>query len=212
MCLERRERNGASYEGYITKNMLKSIIKEISYIIGDKELGEEIISIIESFYDKLGGIIKSKYMSEDNNYKIYSNEVINTLKDDILLLFNSLSNFRKELSFYQNSVDLIHLKRLLNKYTNILYDMIGEGSKHIYCFHFQPNSKGLVSIRYERKDILELSSSLFANKKYGKVFTDSNMTVDNDDYKAFIESLGLDKIDDVEIVKEYPLGITKIKK
>ncbi len=207
-----KEKVRSSYEGYITKNMLKSIIKEISYIIGDKELGEEIISIIESFYDKLGGIIKSKYMSEDNNYKIYSNEVINTLKDDILLLFNSLSNFRKELSFYQNSVDLIHLKRLLNKYTNILYDMIGEGSKHIYCFHFQPNSKGLVSIRYERKDILELSSSLFANKKYGKVFTDSNMTVDNDDYKAFIESLGLDKIDDVEIVKEYPLGITKIKK
>ena len=206
-----KEKVRSSYEGYITKNMLKSIINEISYIIGDKELGEGIVKIIETFYDKLGTLIKSKYMSGDNNYKIYSNEVINTLKDDILLLFNSLSNFRKELSFYQNSVDLIHLKRLLNKYTNILYDMIGEGSKHIYCFHFQPNSKGLVSIRYERKDILELSSSLFANKKYGKVFTDSNMTVDNDDYKAFIESLGLDKIDDVEIVKEYPLGITKIK-
>ena len=206
-----KEKVSNSYEGYITKNMLKSIIKEISYIIGDKELGEEIVNIIESFYDKLGTLIKSKYMSEDNNCKIYSKEVINTLKDDILLLFNSLSNFRKELSFYQNSVDLIHLKRLLNKYTNILYDMIGKGSKHIYYFHFQPNSKGLVSIRYERKNILELSSSLFANKKYGKVFTDSNI-VGNDDYKAFIESLGLDKIDDVEIVKEYPLGITKIKK
>ena len=39
----------------------------------------------------------------------------------------------------------------------------------------------------------------------GKVFTDSNMIVDNDDYKAFIESLGLDKIDNIEIVKEYSL-------
>ncbi len=208
--LKEKVRN--SYEGYITKNMLKSIIKEISYIIGDKELGEEIISIIESLYDKLGALIKSKYMSEDNNYKIYSNEVINTLKDDILLLFNSLSNFRKELSFYQNSVDLIHLKRLLNKYTNILYDMIGKGSKHIYYFHFQPNSKNSISIKYGRKDICSLTASLFANNKYGKVFTDSNMIVDNDDYKAFIESLGLDKIDDIEIVKEYSLDKSKLKK
>ena len=107
-----KEKVSNSYEGYITKNMLKSIINEISYIIGDKELGEEIVNIIESFYDKLGTLIKSKYMSEDNNCKIYSKEVINTLKDDILLLFNSLSNFRKELGFYQNSGDLIYLKKL----------------------------------------------------------------------------------------------------
>lgn len=203
-----KEKVSNSYEGYITKNMLKSIINEISYIIGDKELGEEIISIIESLYDKLGGIIKSKYMSDDNNCKIYSKEVINTLKDDILLLFNSLSNFRKELSFYQNSGDLIYLKKLLKKYTNILYDMVGKGSKHIYYFHFQPNSKNSISIKYGRKDIYSLSASLFANKKYGKVFTDSNI-VGNDDYKVFIESLGLDKIDDIEIVKEYPLGRVK---
>lgn len=203
-----KEKVRSSYEGYITKNMLKSIIKEISYIIGDKELGEEIVNIIESFYDKLGTLIKSKYMSEDNNYKIYSNEVINTLKDDILLLFNSLSNFRKELSFYQNSGDLIYLKKLLKKYTNILYDMIGKGSKHIYYFHFQPNSKNSISIKYGRKDIYSLSASLFANNKYGKVFTDSNI-VGNDDYKAFIESLGLDKIDNIEIVKEYSLGRVK---
>ena len=203
-----KEKVSNSYEGYITKNMLKSIINEISYIIGDKELGEEIISIIESLYDKLGGIIKSKYMSDDNNCKIYSKEVINTLKDDILLLFNSLSNFRKELGFYQNNGELIYLKKLLKKYTNILYDMVGKGSKHIYYFHFQPNSKNSISIKYGRKDIYSLSASLFANKKYGKVFTDSNI-VGNDDYKVFIESLGLDKIDDIEIVKEYPLGRVK---
>ena len=206
-----KEKVSNSYEGYITKNMLKSIIKEISYIIGDKELGEEIINIIESFYDKLCTLIKSKYMSDDNNCKIYSKEVINTLKDDILLLFNSLSNFRKELGFYQNSGDLIYLKKLLKKYTNILYDMVGKGSKHIYYFHFQPNSKNSISIKYGRKDIYSLSASLFANNKYGKVFTDSNMIVDNDDYKAFIESLGLDKIDNIEIVKEYPLGKSKVK-
>ena len=111
--LKEKVRN--AYEGYITKSMLKSIIKETSYIIGDKELGKEIINIIESFYDKLDGLIKNKYMSECNN------EVINTLKDDILLLFNSLCNFRKELGFYQNSDNLIHLKSILKKYTNILY-------------------------------------------------------------------------------------------
>lgn len=200
--LKEKVRN--AYEGYITKSMLKSIIKETSYIIGDKELGKEIINIIESFYDKLDGLIKNKYMSECNN------EVINTLKDDILLLFNSLCNFRKELGFYQNSDNLIHLKSILKKYTNILYDMIGKESKHIYYFYFQPNSRGHVSIRYDRRDILELSSSLFNNNDYGKVFTDSNMIVDNDDYKAFLESLGLDRIDDGEIVKEYSLG--RIKK
>ena len=199
-----KEKVSNSYEGYITKNMLKSIINEISYIIGDKELGEGIVKIIETFYDKLGTLIKSKYMSGDNNYKIYSKEVINTLKDDILLLFNSLSNFRKELGFYQNSDDLIYLKKLLKKYTNILYDMIGKGSKHIYYFHFQPNRKNSISIKYGRKDICSLIASLFANNKYGKVFTDSNI-VCNDDYKTFIESLGLDKIDDIEIVKEYSL-------
>ena len=89
--------------------------------------------------------------------------------------------------------------------------MVGKGSKHIYYFHFQPNSKNSISIKYGRKDIYSLSASLFANNKYGKVFTDSNMIVDNDDYKAFIESLGLDKIDNIEIVKEYPLGKSKVK-
>ena len=206
-----KEKVSNSYEGYITKNMLKSIINEISYIIGDKELGEEIVNIIETFYDKLGTLIKSKYMSGDNNYKIYSKEVINTLKEDILLLFNSLSNFRKELGFYQKSDDLTYLKKLLKKYTNILYDMIGKGSKHIYYFHFQPNSKNSISIKYGRKDICSLTASLFANNKYGKVFTDSNI-VGNDDYKTFIESLGLDKIDDMEIVKEYSLDKSKVKK
>ena len=90
--------------------------------------------------------------------------------------------------------------------------MIGKGSKHIYYFHFQPNSKNSISIKYGRKDICSLTASLFANNKYGKVFTDSNMIVDNDDYKAFIESLGLDKIDDIEIVKEYSLDKSKVKK
>ena len=89
--------------------------------------------------------------------------------------------------------------------------MIGKGSKHIYYFHFQPNSKNSISIKYGRKDIYSLSASLFANNKYGKVFTDPNI-VGNDDYKTFIESLGLDKIDDIEIVKEYSLGKTKLKK
>lgn len=206
-----KEKVSNSYEGYITKNMLKSITNEISYIIGDKELGEEIVNIIETFYDKLGTLIKRRYMSDDNNCKIYSKEVINTLKEDILLLFNSLSNFRKELGFYQKSDDLIYLKKLLKKYTNIFYDMIGKGSKHIYYFHFQPNSKNSISIKYGRKDMSELSSSLFVNKKYGKVFTDSNI-VDSDDYNTFIESLGLDKINDMEIVREYPLGKSRVKK
>ncbi len=206
-----KEKVSNSYEGYITKNMLKSIINEISYIIGDKELGEGIVNIIETFYDKLGTLIKSKYMSGDNNYKIYSKEVINTLKEDILLLFNSLSNFRKELGFYKRSDDLTYLKKLLKKYTNILYDMIGKGSKHIYYFHFQPNSKNSISVKYGRKDICSLSASLFANNKYGKVFTDSDI-VGNDDYNTFIGSLGLDKIDNIEIVKEYSLDKSKVKK
>lgn len=89
--------------------------------------------------------------------------------------------------------------------------MIGKGSKHIYYFHFQPNSKNSISIKYGRKDIYSLSASLFANNKYGKVFTDSNI-VGNDDYNTFIESLGLDKIDDMEMVREYPLGKSRVKK
>lgn len=206
------EKVSSSYEGYITKNMLKSIISEICYIIGNKELGEEIVNIIEMFYDKLGNLIKSKYIKDDGNYKIYSKEVINSLKDDVLSLFNNLSDFRKKLGFYQDNKELICLKAVLKKYTNILYDMIGKESKHRYYFHFQLNSKNSISIKYGRKDILELSSSLFNNKDYGKVFTDSNMIVDNDDYKSFIEKLGLDKIDDIEIAKEYSLRTVKVKK
>ena len=114
--------------------------------------------------------------------------------------------------FYHYYKELICLKAVLKKYTNILYDMIGKESKHRYYFHFQPNSKNSISIKYGRKDILELSSFLFNNKDYGKVFTDSNMIVDNDDYKSFIEKLGLDKIDDIEIAKEYSLRTIKVKK
>ena len=202
-----------SYQGSITKKMLESLINEISYIIGNKELGDDVINSINNFYQKLANVIKNEYENNRKDYKTDSEVIIDTLKDDILVLFNSLSNFSKSIKLYQSTYsELIYLIRKLKSYNNVLYDMIGKRSKHRYSFYFQPNSKGLVSIKYERKDILELSSFLFENKKYGKVFTDSNIIVDNDDYKHFIESLGLDKIDDIEIVKEYSLGGSKIKK
>lgn len=202
----------SSYQGIISKKMLESLIQGASYIIGNKELKTDSIKVINTFYEKLSSIIKSEYSKNKDSNLIDNKNVIEMLKDDILILLNTLSNFRKSVKFYQSKyTELIYLRKKLNDYVNILDDMIGYGSKHRYTFYFQSNSRGLVSIKYERKDILGLSSSLLADKKYGKVFVDSNI-VGNDDYNTFIESLGLDKIDDIEIFKEYSLGKSKIKK
>ena len=87
---------------------------------------------------------------------------------------------------------------------NVFKDLISDNSENIYWVSFLPNTRDHITLDYVRKAIYKEASRLLSNNKYGKVFTSATMTTVDGDYNYFVNNLGLNIINGVPIIKEYP--------
>ena len=212
--LEDKIRN--SYKNSISKNYLETLILKINFAISDDDslYTYEDNPIIESL-NKLFRMIstKAKYKYRKNakeNIEVFDEETSGF--DMSLALKEEISNFISKIdSFISEASNYMYLdKRLLSSINtlkdciNVFNDLISDNSKNIYWVSFLPNTKSHITLEYVRKDIYKESSRLLSNNNYGKVFTSATMTTLKDDYNYFVNNLGLNRINGIPIIKEYP--------
>ena len=212
--LEDKVRN--SYKNSISKSYLEALILKIDFMISEDESLDtyEDNLIIESL-NKVFRMIstKAKYKYRKNakeNIEVFDEETSGF--DLSLPLKEEINKLNKMLArFIDNAINYKYLdKRLiasintLKSYANVFKDLVSDNSNNIYWVSFLPNTKDHITLEYVRKDIYKEASRLLSNNTYGKVFTSATMTTGNGDYSYFANNLGLDRINGIPIIKEYP--------
>ena len=209
--LEAKIRN--SYQGKIDKDKLEALILKISFIINEDIETYQDSSIITSL-NKVFRMIstKAKYKYNKNakeNIEFFDEEtsgfdLSNKLKEEIASLINYLEELINEVNCYQYLDNrLLNYLSKLKEYKNIFNDLIDSKSKNIYWVTFIPNTKNHIVLEYVRKDIYKESAKLLSSKNYGKVFTSATMTTSGD-YNYFVNNLGLNEINGISLLKEFP--------
>ena len=206
-----------SYKKTLSKKDLEFLIMTIHSLIDEPfSNGYEGLPIIDSLnniFRKISTKAKYKYRKNSKEYierfdeETTGFDISLSLKEDIKNFIGELEAFIKEADYYNYKYldrKLIKYISELKEYANLFTDLISNNSKNIYWVSFLANTKEHVNIEYVRKDIISESLKLFGNTEYPKVFTSATMTTGTDDYTYFAQSLGLDKINGVPVVKEYP--------
>ena len=212
--LEEKIRN--SYKNSISKSKLEALILKINFMISDDESldGYENNPIIESL-NKVFRMIstKAKYKYRKNakaNIEVFDEEtsgfdISSSLKEEIVNLINRLENLIKESSNYKYlDKRLISTINILKDYIKVFKDLISDNSENIYWASFLPNTKSHITLEYVKKDIYKQAARLLSNNNYAKVFTSATMTTGDGDYNYFANNLGLNIINGVPIIREYP--------
>ena len=212
--LEEKIRN--SYKNSISKSKLEALILKIEFMISDDDSldGYENNPIIEAL-NKVFRMIstKAKYKYRKNakeNIDVFDEEtsgfdVSSSLKEEIVNLTSRLDSLISEASNYKYlDKRLIGTINALKDNVNIFKDLISDNSENIYWVSFLPNTKDHITLDYVRKAIYKEASKLLSNNNYGKVFTSATMTTGDGDYNYFANNLGLNRINGVPIIKEYP--------
>ena len=176
--------------------------------------GYENNPIIESL-NKVFRMIstKAKYKYRKNakeNIEVFDEEtsgfdISSSLKEEIVNLINRLENLIKESSNYKYlDKRLISTINILKDYIKVFKDLISDNSENIYWASFLPNTKSHITLEYVKKDIYKQAARLLSNNNYAKVFTSATMTTGDGDYNYFANNLGLNIINGVPIIREYP--------
>lgn len=204
------------YKKSISKSKLETLIIKINLMISDDDSldGYENNPIIESL-NKVFRMIstKAKYKYRKNakeNIDVFDEEtsgfdVSSSLKEEIVNLTSRLDNLIKEANNYKYlDKRLIGSINTLKDYVSVFKDLISDNSENIYWVSFLPNTKDHITLEYVRKDIYKEAAKLLSNNNYGKVFTSATITTGEGDYNYFANNLGLNRINGVPIIKEYP--------
>ena len=212
--LEDKVRN--SYKNSISKSYLEALILKIDFMISEDESLDtyEDNLIIESL-NKVFRMIstKAKYKYRKNakeNIEVFDEETSGfdlslPLKEEIIKLNKMLARFINNATNYKYlDKRLIASINTLKSYASVFKDLVSDNSKNIYWVSFLPNTKDHITLEYVRKDIYKEASRLLGNNTYGKVFTSATMTTGSGDYSYFANNLGLDRINGIPIIKEFP--------
>ena len=212
--LEEKIRN--SYKNSISKSKLEALILKIEFLISadDSLDGYENNPILESL-NKVFRMIstKAKYKYRKNakeNIDVFDEETCGfdisySLKEEISNLISRLDSLIVDASNYKYlDKRFIGSINILKDYVNVFKDLISDNSENIYWVSFLPNTRDHITLDYVRKAIYKEASRLLSNNKYGKVFTSATMTTVDGDYNYFVNNLGLNIINGVPIIKEYP--------
>lgn len=209
--LEDKIRN--SYKESINKEKLESLILRINFMIDDDINTHQKVAAVTSL-NKVFRMIstKAKYKYRKNaktfvevlDEETSGFDISLKLKDEITNLIKELDHFINEASKY-NYCDrkLITYISKLKDYNNIFKDLISDESKNIYWVSFLSGTREHITLEYVKKDIYKEAVKLLSNHNYGKVFTSATMTT-NGNYNYFANSLGLNEINGIPVVKEFP--------
>ena len=212
--LEEKIRN--SYKNSISKSKLEALILKIEFLISadDSLDGYENNPILESLnkvFRMISTIAKYKYRKNaKENIDVFDEETCGfdisySLKEEISNLISRLDSLIVEASNYKYlDKRFIGSINILKYYVNVFKDLISDNSENIYWVSFLPNTRDHITLDYVRKAIYKEASRLLSNSKYGKVFTSATMTTVDGDYNYFVNNLGLNRINGVPIIKEYP--------
>lgn len=209
--LEDKIRN--SYQGSISKNKLEALIINISCMINDDlDFYEDnpIITSLNNVFRLISLNAKNKYRrNAKEDIEVFDEEISGfdisfKLKEAIIDLDNKLETLIIEASNYRYlDKKIINYINILKNYVNIFRDLIKNNSDNIYWVSFISNTNEHVSLEYVRKDIAKEASRLLSNNNYGKVFTSATITT-NGNYNFFADSLNLNEIKGIPLIKEFP--------
>ena len=205
-----------SYKNSISKSKLEALILKIEFMINaDDELEGYLNNPIVESLNKVFRMIstKAKYKYRKNakeNIEVFDEEtsgfdLSSSLKKEIANLTSKLDSLINEANNYKYlDKRLIGSINILKDYVSVFKDLISDDSENIYWVRFISNTKDHITLEYVRKAIYEESSRLLSNNNYGKVFTSATMTTGDGDYNYFVNNLGINRINGVPIIKEYP--------
>ena len=212
--LEDKMRN--SYKNSISKSKLEALILKIDFMISDDDNLEEyennpIIETLNRVFRMISTKAKYKYRKNaKEDIAIFDEEtsgfdITLSLKEEIIKLNEKLDNFIYDASHYKYlDKRLIGSINTLKSYASVFKDLISDNPQNIYWVSFLANTKDHINLEYVRKDIHKEAARLLSNNNYGKVFTSATMTTGSSDYSYFVNNLGLDRINGIPIIKEYP--------
>ena len=212
--LEDKMRN--SYKNSISKSKLEALILKIDFMISDDDNLEEyennpIIETLNRVFRMISTKAKYKYRKNaKEDIAIFDEEtsgfdITLSLKEEIIKLNEKLDNFIYDASHYKYlDKRLIGSVNTLKSYASVFKDLISDNPQNIYWVSFLANTKDHINLEYVRKDIHKEAARLLSNNNYGKVFTSATMTTGSSDYSYFVNNLGLDRINGIPIIKEYP--------
>lgn len=212
--LEDKIRN--SYKNSIAKNKLEALILKTSFMISDDQYLEvyennPIIDSLNKVFRMISTKAKYKYRKNaKDNVEVFDEEtsgfdMSDSLKEEIINLNRGLDKLINEASRYKYlDRRLIDDVNMLKNYTEVFKDLISDNSNNIYWVSFLANTKDHITLEYVKKDIAHEATRLLGSKNYGKVFTSATMTVSNGNYNYFYNNLGLNNINYIPIVREYP--------
>ena len=212
--LEDKMRN--SYKNSISKSKLEALILKIDFMISDDDNLEEyennpIIETLNRVFRMISTKAKYKYRKNaKEDIAVFDEEtsgfdITLSLKEEIIKLNEKLDNFIYDASHYKYlDKRLIGSINTLKSYASVFKDLISDNPQNIYWVSFLANTKDHINLEYVRKDIHKEAARLLSNNNYGKVFTSATMTTGSSDYSYFVNNLGLDGINGIPIIKEYP--------
>lgn len=214
--LEEKVRN--SYVLAIDKKYIESLLYRLYYSVSDYDEifspPQIVFDNLTEFFTRLRASAKNEIRKVDDSIDNYydcnrikfncgyklaeaARKVIKSINDCI----NEVSA-RDKMGAYNIDNKALDLLRSI---IDVLNDMLkGENSKNIYWADFMDYQGKYLHLTYAPKNINELSSSLLAKNRAGIILTSATLTVGNDNYNYYSQSIGIDKIVGKTVLKEFP--------
>ena len=214
-ALEEKIRN--SYKKTITKKELEMLINYVTVAVSDyseETYAEDFtITALNRVFNDISHRARYQYRkSSKTDTEIFNDEtsgftMTEHLAEDLRVLTARLDNLLARCYQHKSyNSKLARFYRSLEEYNNVFKDLLKpeHNRDNVYIASFMPNTHNHISLDYVPKNIALLAKNLLGDNSYGKVFTSATMTTGDDDYTYFATNLGLDRINGVKIVKEYP--------